>query len=234
MLVGCFNANAQSPDKLSTFFSISDYYFRKYVHKGLVNYQYASRNLKEINAIHKLIGEVNLSGATGNEKKAFYINAYNLLVIQQVVKSYPISKPMDKIGFFDQIEHKVAGEMLTLNEVEHQKLRAAFKDAELHFVLACAAISCPRLANFAYKPDNVNQLLGKRTAMMLNDDNFIRVNPRSRVVEVSKIFEWYEKDFTKSGTSLIEYINRYRAKKIPNNFSISYYEYHWALNERKM
>lgn len=220
-------------DKLKLFFKLSDYYFGKYVYNGLVDYKYASTYSKEIDALYSLMGEVDLSNATQNEKKAFCTNAYNLLVVYQVAKSYPIAKPLDQEGFFDQNKHNVAGKSLTLNELEIDMILGEFQDARFHFVLACAAMSCPRLANFAYRPENVNQLLEERTKITLNDDEFIRVNTAEKKVSISKIFEWYQGDFTRNNASLIEFINRYRTEKIPSDYQVDFYEYDWTLNERK-
>ncbi|MEM6360586.1 MAG: DUF547 domain-containing protein, partial [Bacteroidota bacterium] len=48
-------------------------------------------------------------------KNAFFVNAYNLIVIYQVAKFYPLKSPLDRSGFFDRVKHTVAGESITLN-----------------------------------------------------------------------------------------------------------------------
>jgi len=68
--------------------------------------------------------------------------------------------------------------------------------------------------------------------MALNDSAFIRVLDDSDKVQISKIFEWYASDFG-GGNSIIEYINNFRDEKIPTNYAVEYYEYDWALNEKK-
>jgi len=50
-------------------------------------------------------------------------------------------------------------------------------------------------------------------------------------VLISKIFDWYKKDFTQNGMSVLEWINQYRNQKIPSGYSLGYYEYNWSLNE---
>ena len=65
---------------------------------------------------------MDLSSASAESKKAFYINAYNLIVIYQVSKFYPLKSPLDKSGFFDKVKHQVAGEALTLNALELKTL----------------------------------------------------------------------------------------------------------------
>ncbi len=226
--------NAQSQEKLELFFKLSDYFLKRHVYKGLVNYQYSSQNSAEIELLHKTIGEVSLTNTTPSERKAFYINAYNILVIYQVTKAYPLARPLDKDGFFDKVQYAVAGEQLTLNDLESKKiLQANDNDPRFHFVLACAAISCPKLYNLAYKPENVEKLMEERTILALNDESFIYLDRQSKTVMVSKIFEWYTSDFSGNSDSIIEYINQYRTEKIPSNYKVRYYEYDWTLNERK-
>ena len=142
LLVSTTITHAQSSEKLELFFKLSDYFLKRHVYKGLVNYQYSSKNSAEIELLHKTAGEVDLSNATTSERKAFYINAYNVLVIYQVTKAYPLARPLDKDGFFDKTSYLVAGEQLTLNDLESKKiLESNGNDPRFHFVLACAAIS---------------------------------------------------------------------------------------------
>lgn len=174
---------------------------------------------------------MNLQGSSSDSKKAFFINAYNLLVIQAVINQYPVKSVMDKPGFFDKTIHLVAGEKLTLNDLEKKKLLQPYQDARLHFVLACAAVSCPLLANFAYTPNDLNNQLTTRTGLALNNNSFIRVSKKDQKVQVSKIFDWYKTDFTGNNQPVLTFINTYRTDKIPANYQVSYYEYDWALNK---
>ena len=121
---------------------------------------------------------------------------------------------------------------MTLNYLEIKKLILTYKDPRIHFALACAAVSCPPLANFAFKPSSMDASLTNRTQNALNDKEWLKVNGSSKKVELSKIFEWYKKDFTMNGQkSVIDFINQYRSTPIPTNYKVSHYEYDWALNE---
>ena len=213
-----------------TFYKLANVYFRKYVHEGLVNYQYAKTNAKELNVLYKLVGDYDLGSASATEKKAFYTNAYNILIIYQIVQLYPINNPLDEKGFFDEKKFKIAGEMLSLDQLEKEKMIRELNEPRFHFVLACAAMSCPPLMNYAYTPANIESELTARTRQMLVNPSFVRVDTGGRKVTVSKIFDWYRSDF---GDSLIEYINRYRRAKIPSDFQVEFFEYNWQLNERK-
>lgn len=212
-------------------------FLQRYVSDGSVDYANIKKNFPEIESLYKQVGQMNLNNAADQEKKAFYINAYNLVVIYQVTKYYPLKSALDASGFFDQIKHRVAGEELTLNGLEIGKLlkRSAaqpYGDARVHFVLACAAKGCPKLAGFTFQPDKLDAQLEDRAKLALNNSYFIRVNKGQKKVEVSKIFTWYEKDFTGGGKSVLAYINQYRQEKIPIDYQVSNYEYDWSLNSK--
>ena len=216
---------------LATFFRAADLFLKEHVDNGKVNYQNIYRSPKKLQILTNFIARANLQGASEAEKKAFYINTYNLLVIKAVLKYYPLQSPMDQNGFFDKVKHQVAGQTLTLNAIEIQKLLKTYQDPRIHFALACASVSCPKLRSGAYQPKNIDQQLDTHTRMAINDPTFIRVDQVANQVEVSKLFEWYKDDFKKADYSIRSFINKYRRNNIPANYSIGYYEYNWSLNE---
>lgn len=219
-------------DQLSTFTSSSDSFLKKYVSNGSVAYTKVKQNIGEVEALYALIGEMNLSGVDVAMQKSFYINAYNIIVIYWVAKHYPLKSPLDNSGFFDKVKHKVAGEEITLNSLEIKKLLLPYKDARLHFALACAAKSCPPLASFAYTPVALDKQLTERATAALNNPGWLKINNAEKKVELSKIFEWYKNDFTADGKTELEWINQYRKEKIPATYAVGFYEYNWALNEK--
>lgn len=223
----CHGADIQS------FFQSSEAFFKKYVRGGFVNYAQLKANQGDIEARYQDINAAKLDGLSMQVKKAFYINAYNLIVIYWIVKHYPLKSPLDDSGFFDKVKHRVAGEEMTLNVLEIKKLLQPYQDPRIHFALSCAAKSCPPLADFAFTPQNLEQALTARTTKSVNDDTWLMVDDKTRSVKLSKIFEWYNKDFTASGTTVVKWINQYRKTAIPETYWVSYYEYDWALNDRK-
>ncbi len=216
---------------LPSFFTEADDFLKSYVKNGSVAYDKINKNPVEIEKLYKTIGSMDLSGATDAHKKAFYINAYNLVVIYWVVKHYPLKSPMDNSGFFDKVKHVVAGESLTLNALEIKKLLLEYNDGRIHFVLACAAKSCPPLASFAFLPDQLETQLKERTTQAVNNSTWLMVDAGKKSVSVSKIFDWYKSDFTKGGLTVIEWINQFRKEKIPTTYRVEFYEYNWSLNQ---
>ncbi len=226
-------SSAFSQDKLlNEFFDSTDAFMSSHVVSGLVDYEAIRKDVGQINDLYAMVGKINLDDADEDTRKAFYINAYNIIVIHEVVRFYPLASPKDKDGFFDVAEHDVAGSRMTLNTLEYDALLVPYKDARIHFALACAAKSCPKLASFAYQPEELDQTLEIRSVMAVNDKNFIKEDKETKKILISEIFEWYKKDFESNGSSSMNFIRRYRTRAIPKDYSIGYYDYDWQLNEQ--
>lgn len=211
----------------AAFFADTDALLSRYVQNGRVDYQ----GLKTSGALTPLIEEIssaNLATLKGNERKAYLINAYNLLVIQQALDNYPLKSVLDVKGFFDGKKHAVGNRQLTLNQLEKDLLLKEFKDARLHFVLVCGAAGCPPIISEAYRPNELEAQLNRQTRRALNNATFIRVNGEQ--AQLSRIFEWYAGDFGGSKANVLSFINKYRKTAIPANAKVSYYEYDWSLN----
>lgn len=214
------------------FFEQAGGFLSRHVHHGLVDYAAIKKNPRAINQLVTALADFDLKTlGGGHAPKAFWINAYNLVVIHSVVTHYPIKSPLEVPGFFDRAKHRVAGDSLTLNEIENLKLRKAYGDARIHFALVCAAQGCPELINQAYVAEKLEDQLDKQTRAALNQAKHVRVNPDAKKVLISEIFKWYEIDFTSNGKTVLDYINQYRLEKIPADFSIGYIPYDWTLND---
>jgi hypothetical protein len=225
-------SNIFAQTALNNFLDDTDKFLNNYVKNGLVEYKLIYENRSKINQLINNIEIFDLSAISKpNDIKAFWINTYNLLVILSVIERYPIQSVKEVSGFFDLTKHKVAGELLTLNEIEHNKLLKEFGDARFHFVLVCAAIGCPKIINTTYRPDRLDEQLDHRTKIVLNDDFHVSVDDPVKEVLISELFKWYKKDFVTEGTNVIQFINQYRTQKIPENYSISFITYDWSLND---
>ncbi|MDV7138100.1 DUF547 domain-containing protein [Maribacter sp. TH_r10] len=213
------------------FFTATDTFLKTYVDGGKVDYRAIVKDPSSMNKVLGMAEKITVSKENPKEYQAFWINGYNLLVIKSVVDNYPIESPLDKAGFFDKKKHKIGGRELTLNDIEHEMLRAVFpEEPRFHFVLVCAGLGCPPIINRAYAPASLEVQLEEQTKLALNDPLFIQV--KKNKVGISQIFEWYKNDFTQDGKGLVEYINQYRSNKLPEKAKVSFYEYNWALNEK--
>ncbi len=216
---------------VNTFFSKADAFFKTNVSNGKVAYDKIHSNQNALNEVLKLAEGISVSKDDAKTYQAFWINAYNLSVIKGIIDKYPTNSPLDNAGFFDKTKHSLGGEKIVLNDIEHKLLRAQFNDARFHFVLVCGALGCPPLINKAYLPNTLDAQMDTQTKIALNG-TFLRVNTKKKRVQASQIMEWYKSDFTMKGTKEIDFINKYREEKIPNNFKISYFPYDWKVNKQ--
>ena len=130
---------------------------------------------------------------------------------------------MSQSGFFDKVKHQVAGESMTLHFLEIKKIVLPYRDPCIHFSLAYVAQSCPPLASFACLPGKLDQQLEERTRKVINDPTFVHIEDKT--VVISNIFDWYQRDFTQGSQTLLEFVNRYRTREIPENYQVIYHEY---------
>lgn len=222
-------APAPKAKPTEAFFKEANTFFGKYVSRGLI--AYSRINKTELKTLVDQIATMDLSSASTAEKQAFYINAYNVLVIKSLLDNKMPKSPLDVGDFFKKSHLKVAGSTTSLDKLEKKTLFGLKNDARYHFVLVCGAKGCPPITNFAYQPSKLESQLASQTRKAMNDSKFIRVNDSAKKVELSKIFEWYAGDF--GGTdNFIKYVNKYRTNKIPTDYEIGYYEYDWNVNKQ--
>ncbi|MGA1226094.1 MAG: DUF547 domain-containing protein [Tamlana sp.] len=162
-----------------------------------------------------------------DEKLAFWINAYNTMTIDLILRHYPVKSIKDIKNPWEQWYWKLGDKWYNLNEIEHNILRK-MDEPRIHFAIVCASVSCPKLQNKAFTSENLESQLTNATKEFLNDSN--RNSISENVLELSKIFHWFAKDF-KQNNSVIDFINQYSDIKISENAKIKFKDYNWALNE---
>ncbi len=213
---------------------------QKYVNsKGLVNYKGLKSDKAEFEQYLKLLSSNAPSDKwSNNEKKAYWINAYNAFTLKLIIDNYPV-KSIKDIGPFIQIPFvntpwakeffKIGGQDMKLDRIEHDILRKKFNDPRIHFTLVCASRSCPQLRNEAYEAVRLDEQLNDQGRIFLADRSKNIIT--SDELQLSKIFSWFKGDFTKNG-SLIDFLNRFSPVKINKDADIDHLSYNWDLNEQ--
>jgi hypothetical protein len=170
------------------------------------------------------------SFGTPEARLAYYINAYNALAMYNVVRDgEPLHRPSDKVRFFYGDKLLVGGKRISLYAFENDVIRP-LGEPRVHFALNCMVRSCPRLPREPFDPERLEAQLDTAAREFLNDKRNVEPFPPRRVVRVSMIMNWYEKDFLAKATSLAAYVDRYRPEPIPAGYEIEFIEYDWALN----
>lgn len=210
-----------------------DELLRKYVtSSGKVNYKGFKTEISKLNNYIKELDKqyVNYNSWSKNKQLAFWINVYNAHTIKLITDNYPVSSITKIKGGkpWDYKFIKLGDKTYTLNQVENEIIRPKFNEPRIHFAVNCAAKSCPKLMNKAWTENNLNSALTIQTKAFLANTTENQLSAKQ--VKLSKIFEWYNADFTKNG-SLISFINKYSSTSVNENAKVSYNEYNWQLNE---
>lgn len=200
---------------------------------GLVHYQRVTPPLRE--ALEAYLKQVALATPaqfpSSAHRLAFYLNAYNALVINSVLDQMPISSVSDAGPlqlFFRQRTHIVAGRKVSLHGFETKVIRKY--NPLLHFGLNCASISCPPLATAPYEAQHLDQQLKAATIGFLADTRYNYYDPQSQQLHLSKIFEWYLEDFG-GMPGLRKLLETYGPQTWPAQAKIRYQPYDWNLNQ---
>ena len=101
-----------------------------------------------------------------DEQMAYWINLYNAVTVRVVVDAYPVASILEihegeeaNSGPWKDVHAIVAGNPLTLDNIEHDILRPIWQDNRIHYAVNCAAMGCPDLASEAFSSDNMERLL---------------------------------------------------------------------------
>src|SRR5260370_37795833 len=129
---------------------------QKYVKTSGVQYSVWKENSADVLALKEIINQIGASGPSSQEREAqlaYYINAYNALVLGGGLNRYPLRSVRDLApfyGFFTQNNITVAGKRTSLYALERKLLIPRFQEPRIHFAINCASRSCPPLRPAAY------------------------------------------------------------------------------------
>lgn len=173
---------------------------------------------------------------------AFWINAYNILVIETVARGYPVESIRD-LGspiwpVWKHREIAVAGELRSLDEIEHEILRP-MGDPRIHAALVCASVSCPPLAREPWQADRLDEMFDAALSSWLGDARKgLRIDREHGRVFVSKVFDWFADDFGDDPSALLAFVlphvavaDRIWLSAHREQVEIEYLRYDWRLND---
>ena len=133
------------------------------------------------------------ANATGAERGAGFINAYNAYTVQAVLVKNPKKSFWDDKPFDEKL-YPMAGQKVSLNDIEHQGSRPE-SGYRVHAALVCAAVSCPPLLREAYTAEQLDQQLDQRMRLWLSMPHLNAFDKKTKTAKISKIFEWFPQDF---------------------------------------
>jgi len=204
-----------------------------------VDYRGVKSNLAALRAYIVSLEAANPASLSRNEAHAYWVNLYNAKTLEVVAGAFPVTsiKKVNLGGSFlfgsGPWKAKiltVSGTELSLDDVEHEIVRAIFNNPMSHYGLNCASYSCPNLATRAFTGANVDALLRQNAVEYVNHPRGVTVNKGG--ITASKIYSWYAGDFGGKGNlkdHWMSFANPQKAAEIAAA-SISGYDYDWSIN----
>ena len=180
------------------------------------------------------------------EAFAFWANLYNALTLKVVLERYPVRSirdirssgvPFDPKGWIGPWRTRpvtVEGRRLSLDDIEHEVMRPAFRDPRLHYAVNCASIGCPNLWPRAWRAATLEGDLDAAAATHVNHPRGAAVLADGRL-RVSSIYVWFREDFGGTEAGVLAHLRRHAAPalaaRLDAGTSIAADGYDWALND---
>jgi hypothetical protein len=192
-------------------------------------------------SLDELINELK----TDQQKTAFWVNVYNAFIQISLTENPSLYK--DKGDFFSKERIKIAGEILSFDDIEHgiirkskiklglgylpkwfvsdweRDLRVKSMDWRIHFALNCGAKSCPPLA--VYSSENLNKEFDFMTKEYLKEQT--TYDNETKTAKSVVLISWFRGDFGGiSGAKKILFDYKITPDK-PRNLDFKSYD--WTL-----
>ena len=192
---------------------------------------------KRLQTYLQTLADIDPRDLNRDEQFAYWVNLYNALTVE-VVLSNPDKKSIRRMGKglfsfgpWDDPVAAIAGEDVTLNDIEHRILRPIWQDPRIHFVVNCASIGCPNLQPQALRADNLETLLDAAQSEYINHPR--GVDKRTGSLILSSIFDWYQSDFASEPKGLLNYlagVHKDPGLVLQADPDRLEYNYDWTLN----
>ncbi len=177
----------------------------------------------------------------GDEKIAFWINAYNLGAIKMIVDHYPVDSIRSaKIHWLRNPWGKkiitIGAREYSLGEIEHDILLGELQAPLAHFGIVCASVSCPDLSPRAYRGATVHEQLGTQARRFLGDESRgLRLDREGGRVFFSQIFKYDNRSFPDGARDAVGLIAPFldgpvRDFLVSGEYRVDYLDYDWSVN----
>jgi hypothetical protein len=198
---------------------------------------------KTLNAYIASLETIDPRSLNKDQQFAYWVNLYNSVTVRTIVDAYPIKsirnagKSFFSFGPWDEELVSIAGQPVTLNDIEHRILRPIWDDSRIHFVVNCASYGCPNLPKTALTAENHQTILEQARTAFINHPRAISIDKDE--LTISSIFDWYKQDFGGNQATVLEYLSTYLegdqkkalAQAMLNSDLNIKYDYDWSLNE---
>ncbi len=232
LMTAAATASAMTADQATVLF---DAVLAEHVSDGSVDYDGVAADGRYADFVDWLAGADPEALEGEATQLAFWINAYNALSIKGILDGGSPSSLFGRARFFKSRRYTVGGRALTLDEIE-KKIIIPYGEPRIHFAIVCSSASCPKLQSAAYTAAELDGQLDSAAREFLNDRSKNYYDSDAGRLYLSKIFDWFEDDFTAAAGSVPAYVAAYledpaeREAVGSGSPSVRYLRYDWSLN----
>jgi uncharacterized protein DUF547 len=230
-----------------------------YVRDGEVYYRALKVDRRKLDSYVTGLAGASIDKMSREERVAFWLNAYNAIVLQTVVDHYPIqghapqypARSLRQVpGAFERLPHRVAGRTLTLDQIELTVL-PEFHDPRVYLALGRGSEGGGRLRSEAYAAPRIEAQLTEVAGECAARPQCFETDAAANKVTVSAIFSWRDKEFAAAyadraaavfaGRSPIEravvalvqprLLTSEKEFLEKNTFQLAYRPFDWRLND---
>lgn len=236
-------AAAQAPD-----YKLWQELLTKHYHpaKGM-DYKALKADKARLDQLRRQMAQVDVSTLSRKDQLAYWINLYNISVVGVVVDNYPVESirdistdPIVRLNVFKKDVVPTKTGPMSLDAIEHGKIREGWKDARIHFAVNCAAKSCPPIRPEPYVGARIDQQLDDQARKFLNGPHGVRIEKDGGevILHVTKILDWFADDFEQWGGGRVAFLRKYlpadKQKQIDaarGQVELEFQDYSWDLND---
>ena len=180
--------------------------------------------------------------AAKSAKLAFWINAYNALTLEGILRVYPTDSIRNHTAklfgynIWEDLPLWVGDRGYSLDTIEHQILRK-LGEPRIHFAIVCASVGCPTLRREAFTAEKLDGQLSDQARDFFARPKHFTFDPATRTATLSKILDWFGEDFGDSPGAIMRRIKPYlpvemREPATAAGVTLRYREYDWSLNDQ--
>jgi len=208
--------------------------FKKYVTKsGWVNYRGLKRDKKAQKLLKNYIEDlIKIDPSTLEnpmDRLASWLNLYNALVIDDILKHYPVKSLMQIKNFFGEKRFKIGEEEYSLLDIEKKIFLDQMREPRAVFARVNGATSGPRLSKKPFSAIKIEKQLEERTWKFLMDRSNVDFDPHRQMLILNPTFLWYQEEIVDLPAFLHSYLDL-----LPSYYQVSYSGYDWKLNDEKL
>jgi hypothetical protein len=189
---------------------------------------------------------------TEGDRLAYYLDAYNALVMLGVVAHWPIQtvhdvrgpfEPKPGFGFFLALRFPLDGGWTNLSDLEDDSLRRR-GDARIHAAIHSGALSSPALSPLPYRPETLEDQLDRAARHFASEPPHVVIDDAAGQIRLSALYDWYGEDFRRHaagmglGATVLDWIERFAEPQVQEalararaaGYAVVFAPWDWSLN----